>query len=249
MKNISRIWNNRLLGLSLVLISISIYYLQVVLFHDARNTTFYILQDLAFVPLQVLIVTLILEQILNAREKREIKRKQNVVINVFYSEVGTKGIALMAPYVNNIHRLQELLDINVNWKDEEFKNALKGVNAFQLDINSQNGNLDKLLDLLTTKKAFMLSLFENTNLLEHDTFTDMLWAIFHLMEELESRESLHSLPSKDLEHLSVDLTRAYKTLVVQWIYYMNHLRREYPYLFSLAVRKSPFNQDASVIIN
>ena len=237
------------MGLSLVLASILIYYIQVIIFRDARDTIFYIFQDLAFVPLQVLIVTLILERILNAREKHEIKRKQNVVISVFYSEVGTKGIASMSTYVNNIGGLQELLNIDVNWKEEDFKKALKSVNSFQLNIYSGNDNLNTLLDFLLIKKAFMLSLFENTNLLEHDTFTDMLWALFHLLEELESRESLDFLPDKDLEHLSMDLKRAYMTLVAEWIYYMNHLRKEYPYLFSLAVRKSPFNEDCSVVIN
>lgn len=243
------LWKSGLLGLSLVLTSILIYYIQVVIFHDARNTFFYIFQDLAFVPLQVFIVTLILDRILNAREKREVKRKQNVVISVFYSEVGTNAIASMSTYVNNIRDLQELLNINGNWKEENLKKAIKSANAFQLDICSGNDNLSTLLDFLSTKKAFMLSLFENTNLLEHDTFTDMLWAVFHLLEELESRESLHSLPEKDLEHLSGDLKRAYKTLVVEWIYYMNHLSKEYPYLFSLAVRKSPFGEDCSVVIS
>lgn len=231
-----------------MLVSTLIYYIQVIIFHDATDTFFYLFQDLAFVPLQVFIVTLLLERILNVREKKEMKRKQNVVISAFYSEAGTKGIASMTTYVNNISGLQALLNVNVNWKDEDFKKALKSVNAFQLNIHSGNDNLNILLDFLLVKKAFMLSLFENTNLLEHDTFTDMLWAVFHLLEELESRESLELLPDKDLEHLSGDLNRAYKMLVVEWIYYMNHLKIEYPYLFSLAVRKSPFNVNGSVVI-
>ena len=237
------------MGLSLILVSILIYCVQVVIFHDASNTLFYLFQDLAFVPLQVFIVTLVLERILNAREKKEIKRKQNVVISAFYSEAGTKGIASMTTYANNIGDLQEILNINSNWTDEDFKKALKKVELFQFDMCSGNDNLNVLLYFLQAKKAFMLSLFENTNLLEHDTFTDMLWAVFHLLEELESRESLEFLPDNDLEHLSGDLKRAYKMLVIQWIYYMNHLGKEYPYLFSLAVRKSPFNQNGSVVIN
>jgi len=30
----------------------------------------------------------------------------------------------------------------------------------------------------------LLGLLGNPNLLEHDSFTDLLWAVFHLMEEL-----------------------------------------------------------------
>jgi hypothetical protein len=218
------------------------------LFHDLRNTLFYLFQDLAFVPLQVFIVTVILERILNAREKREIKRKMNVVISAFYSEVGIQAITAMSPYVNNLSSLQELLNISVNWTDEDFKRAAKGIDIFKFDICSGNENLNLLRDFLLIKKTFMLSLFENTNLLEHDNFTDMLWSVFHLLDELDSRESLDSLPDNDLEHLSVDIKRAYSLLVVEWLYYMKHLKQEYPYLFSLAVRKSPFNENKSIII-
>jgi hypothetical protein len=92
-------------------------------------------------------------------------------------------------------------------------------------------------------------MFENSNLLEHDTFTEMLWAVFHIADELESRESLDSLPKKDLEHLAIDISRGYKLLVYEWIYYMNHLKKEYPYLYSLAVRKNPFSDNCSVILH
>ena len=41
-----------ILGLALAAASILVYVLQFFAFHDARNTFFYLLQDLAFVPVQ-----------------------------------------------------------------------------------------------------------------------------------------------------------------------------------------------------
>jgi len=35
---------------------------------------------------------------------------------------------------------------------------------------------------------------------------------------------------------------------VQWLAYMKHLKKEYPYLFSLAVRTNPFDPDVSVAV-
>ena len=74
----------------------------------------------------------------------------------------------------------------------------------------------------------------------------MLWAVFHLAEELEAREDFSKLPASDLKHLEGDIKRAYTAITVEWLWYMDHLRRSYPYLFSLAVRTNPFDSSASV---
>ncbi|MBI5656126.1 MAG: hypothetical protein HZC44_04605, partial [Geobacter sp.] len=98
------------------------------------------------------------------------------------------------------------------------------------------------------RRQFMLGLMGNPNLLEHDEFTDLLWAVFHLIEELEARQNFIGLPEADLDHLSGDIRRAYVNLLRQWLVYMQHLKNDYPYLFSLAVRTNPLNPEARVVI-
>lgn len=90
-------------------------------------------------------------------------------------------------------------------------------------------------------------MFANPNLLEHDTFTDMLWALYHLIDELESRPDVSALPASDISHLGGDMARAWGLLVSEWIGYMKHLKHRYPYLWSLAVRKNPFTQSSVII--
>jgi hypothetical protein len=77
----------------------------------------------------------------------------------------------------------------------------------------------------------------------------LLWAIFHLDEELEARESLADLTLVDRLHLEGDTGRVYGLLTAQWLLYTEHLKGNYPYLFSLAVRMNPFlkQQSAAVI--
>ena len=94
----------------------------------------------------------------------------------------------------------------------------------------------------------MLRLLGNPTLLEHDAFTDLLWAVFHLTEELASRKLFDDIPDSDLKHIHGDIARAYTLLMNQWLEYMKHLNASYPYLFSLAMRKSPFNPQASVTV-
>ncbi|MPN25934.1 hypothetical protein SDC9_173355 [bioreactor metagenome] len=91
-------------------------------------------------------------------------------------------------------------------------------------------------------------MLENPNLLEHETFTDMLWAVFHLTDELLARENIESLPESDIKHLENDVKRVFNSILVQWVGYMNHLKSDYPYLFSLELRRNPFSPDNGVIV-
>jgi hypothetical protein len=115
-------------------------------------------------------------------------------------------------------------------------------------MDRQRVDLEKLKSFLIGKRNFLLGLLENPNLLEHESFTDLLWAVFHLTEELENRVDVKRLPDNDFAHLSSDIKRAYILLVVQWLSYMKHLKNDYPYLFSLAIRTNPFDPKASPIV-
>ena len=99
---------------------------------------------------------------------------------------------------------------------------------------------------MISKRQFLLALLGNPNLLEHEKFTELLWAVFHLTDELSHRKSMEHLPPSDYEHLSGDIRRAYSLLVREWLSHLEHLKASYPYLFSLAVRTNPFDPNASV---
>ena len=120
---------------------------------------------------------------------------------------------------------------------------------YEFSINAKKGNLQELKTFLINKREFLLSLLENQNLLEHETFTDLLWAVFHLTEELENRINFNKLPESNISHIEGDIKRAHGLLIAEWLIYMRHLKEDYPYLFSLAVRTNPFNPRASVIVS
>lgn len=119
------------------------------------------------------------------------------------------------------------------------------IKTFDLNPESRKGNLSELKTLLIGKREFLFILLENPILLEHETFSDLLWAVFHLTEELAHRSDVKTLPDTDYEHLSVDIKRAYLSLVFEWLNYMKHLKNDYPYLFSLAARMNPFDPNAT----
>ena len=71
---------------------------------------------------------------------------------------------------------------------------------------------------------FLLGLLENPSLLEHESFTDLLWATFHVVEELEARPSVNNLPKPDLAHITVDINRMYGRMVAECVDYAKHLK-------------------------
>ena len=138
----------------------------------------------------------------------------------------------------------ERLKVTVYWSDREFKEAASFLARWEQKVDSRTGDLACLQDYLVGKKGALLGLLENPNLLEHEAFTDLLWAVSHLLQELEARKSLTGLPDTDLNHLSGDIQRAYTYLLREWLIYMQHLKADYPYLFSLAVRMNPMDPEA-----
>lgn len=234
-----------ILGISLVALSICIYFIQIEIFKNPKETFFLLFQDLAFVPISVLVVTLIIDQLLRIREKRALLKKMNMVIGAFFSEVGTTLLKSFANFDLHYDKIRRNLVITSDWSEQDFSNVSKQLREYDYEVYSKKGDLEDLKHFLLVKRDFLLGLLENPNLLEHESFTDVLWAVFHLTEELASRADVRGLPDTDYNHLSGDIKRAYISLVSEWVIYMKHLKVDYPYLFSLAVRTNPFNPDAS----
>jgi hypothetical protein len=85
--------------------------------------------------------------------------------------------------------------------------------------------------------------------MEHEAFTDVLWAVFHLVDELEARNDVSNLLNFDWAHILGDTQRVYERLVMQWLRYMEHMQQRYPYLFARAVRRNPFIKSKSTVLD
>jgi len=235
-------------GFVLVLLSALVYFIHYAIFRDAHHIYIYLIGDIAFVFLEVLLVTLVLHKLLGQREKQKLLNKLNMVIGAFYSEVGTKLLNIFADFDPNSSEIAKELVIKNEWSPKDFLKMRERFKTYDCSISSQKGNLVELKDFLHSKRGFLLNLLENPNVLEHEEFTNLLWAVFHLTEELVQRRNVEKLPAADLKHLTGDIKRVYIFLISQWLDYMKHLKESYPYLFSLALRTNPFDKEASVEI-
>jgi hypothetical protein len=168
------------------------------------------------------------------------------VIGAFFSEVGMPLLAYFRDFDAQAEWIAQQLAIDSQWSDEHFEKIRHVLDKHEYAIDSRAGDLAALRTFLVEKRPFLLRLLENPNLLEHETFTELLWAVFHLADELSHRPTVENLPTPDYQHLSLDIKRASALLTREWLSHMEHLKADYPYLFSLAVRTNPFNPAAAV---
>jgi hypothetical protein len=230
------------------LLSALLYRFHYLLFHDAHHIFIYLVGDVAFVPIEVLMVTLIIHRLLTQREKRARLEKLNMVIGTFFSEVGTRLLTYFSDFDPRLEEIKSKLVVQSDWTAAEFDAVESQLRKYAYSVDIDRVDLEHLRDFLITRRDFLVRLLENPTLLEHETFTTLLRAVFHLTEELQSRGDLAALPKSDLDHLAGDVKRVYMHIVGEWLDYMEHLKNSYPYLFSLAMRTNPFDSQAKPVV-
>lgn len=239
-----RYLNAILLSALLLGLSAAVYYVQYLIFHDAHHIFIFLLGDVAFVFIEVLLVTLIIHRLLSIRERHAMLKKLNMVIGAFFNEAGTGLLRFFAGLDPEAASIREELVMTSGWTAKEFSSVGRSLAYHGFNLEARREDVERLRDFLVSRRDFLLRLLENPNLLEHESFTDLLWAVFHLTDELANRTDVAGLGDRDVEHLAGDMKRAYGLLVSEWLSYMRHLCDNYPYLFSLAIRTNPFNPRA-----
>lgn len=189
-----------------------------------------------------------IEYFIAERERAERLRKMNMLVGVFFSEIGTSLLKRFSAVDPEIDKIRNALVISGAWSDSDFSRAGTIISTHKSVIKSTSLNLPELNRFLSANKHLMLAMLENPYLIEHDTFTELMQALFHATEELRIRDRLVDLPDADYAHLSGDINRVYGLLIREWLVYMQHLKVNYPYLFSLAMRTNPFDANASPIV-
>jgi hypothetical protein len=197
---------------------------------------------------EVLIVTLIIDQMLESREKQRRMEKLNMLVGAFFSTAGTPLLAVLAQADPDADSLAGSLVVTGDWKEEQFGAVRSCLSTHPCNVRIERVDLPALRAFLLGREDFLIRLVENPMVFEHESFTALILAVSHLTEEIKARSDVTALPTPDLQHLEADLRRVYSALVHEWVRYMAYLRAHYPYLFSLAMRTNPFDPSASVIV-
>lgn len=232
------------LSLALGASSVALVGLHYLIFRDAHHLAIYGLHDIAMMPLEVLIVTMLLHSLLERRAHAEKMSKLHMVIGAFFSEVGTDLLKRIASLDEDLEVREHFL-VDHSWDAKRYQVAKKAAREYDYGVHATLDDLHGLRDFLAEKRPFLLGLLQNPNLLEHESFTDALWAITHVTEELGFRDLSSELSEDDSAHIDNDIKRAYAAIAVEWLDYARHLQRSYPYLFALAARTNPLSLPAT----
>lgn len=237
-----RLKDNIIIGGGLVLLSLILHYIHVLIFKDVHHTMIFLVADIAFIPMEVFFTSMILERMLERREKEHGKEKLNMLVGVFYAEIGTQ---LLAYFVEQDDRVSICKKLRIQdpsvWDEDYFKRLQQLNSTYHYEVSLAKVDLVELKQMLHEGKNLLITLMTTESLHDHETFTEMLMLIMHLKEELDVRD-ISSLNESERLHLEQDMTALYRYLTYEWCYYLNYLSKHYPGLFNTAIMLSPFNK-------
>lgn len=227
---------NHFLLISAVLIFLSfiMFFVHYLIFGQLENTIYYSLMSLCFIPINILVVTIVFENLLEKKAKLERINKLNMLVGLFFNEI---GYCLMSLLISGDDEIKALVN---NFDDLDTVENL--IETYNYKIDFKKIDFDSLQSLLIKNKEILIALISNPNILEHETFTDLLMAVSHLRDELVFRQG-RPLSDDDKLHIQNDLIRMYKFITLQWISYLKHLKEFYPYLYKGAIQLNPFTHN------
>lgn len=242
------LWEMRVVVI-LVAVAVLLNVLHYMLFRDLRHILLWSFTSLAFLPISALVVTLLIDRLLAARDRALRLDKLNMLIGVFFSNVGNQLLARFFAWDKDAPYLRNQFGSSEPWGRLRERDVLALLSKHGFSVSVDRRQLVELKAFLCPRIDSLMRLIENPNLLEHANFTQLLRAVFHLAEELSYRERLDAAPEADICHLAGDVERVYKLIAREWALYMIFLRGSFPFLFSLAVRTNPFDRNAEVTVS
>ena len=245
MKKIS--WETKV-ALWLALASLVLYLIDFACLRDWYSLWASALTNLAFLPLSVIVITLIIDRMLSVRDRAVRLDRLNMLISAFFSQLGNNLLSSLAARDGKCEYLRDHFGAGEAWNGMNVREAKRILSGHRYELSVQPNDFRQLQEFFSQKADCLLRLLESPNLLEHERFTELLRVIAHLNDELSLRADIYSLPASDLKHLNADVNRCYGPLVREWVHHMWHLKQHYPYLFSLAVRNNPFDPNASPVV-
>lgn len=137
-----------ILGLFLIALSAFLYLIHYVIFRDIHHIFLWSLTNIAFLPISVLFVTLIVNRLLISREKRARLEKLNMVIGAFFSEVGIRLLAYTSGSDPNLGKIRRNLVVSNDWSEQELPAVSQHLKNYKYEVDIQKIDLEDLRNFL-----------------------------------------------------------------------------------------------------
>lgn len=238
-KTLSRI------AIALFALSAAIYAAQILIFHDPRTTAFYIFQDFAFLPASIAIATVAVGAILDEHDRREALASTRMLRSQFFTGVGAPmlmQIEYCARCSANLARLTVIDgDMSTRRARRQMRREIaarqKKIESLILQVHLTRAAYDGVRDILEESRMELLILGSTHNLNEAERFTEMLWGIFHIMDEYRLRGDWDNLSPTDIAHLETDFAQVLRLMLANSVSNNVYLKATYPNFYGAAAEK------------
>lgn len=222
--------------ISFILIALSsiMFFIHYLIFGQALNTAYYSLMNLCFIPINSLVVTIMLEKLIDYRAKKDRIEKINMLVGIFFTEVGGKLMHFI------IDADKDAKNYIINFED--LNKIKKSLYEYDYKVDMNYIDLCTIKNILVEHSNLFVTLISNESILQHQIFTDLLMSVIHLRDEIIFMEKDNEL-EPNINHLENDVIRVYKNISIQWISYLEYLQKSYPFLYNNAIRVNPFKFD------
>ena len=147
-----------LIGVGLVLLSVFLHYVHVLIFNDVHHTMIFLVADIAFIPLEVFFTTIVIDKMLERREKEHLLEKLNMLIGLFYTELGTKLLSdIVKGDAHGVMANHRTITADT-WCDKSFAKLHEDILQYDYEINIDKINLKDVRNRLDDNKDLLYSL-------------------------------------------------------------------------------------------
>ena len=157
-----------MIGIGLIGLSLILHYVHYLIFQDLHHTLIFLFADIAFIPMEVFFTTLVIDKLLEKREKEHLRDKLSMLIGVFFSELGTDILNTFVYADDNTEIIAKEALVTKEWNKNEFKNLEKLVDEYEYDIDIKKVDLIALEKKLNAQKDLVINLITNPMLIEHE---------------------------------------------------------------------------------
>ena len=224
-----------MVGLSAVL-----YLIHYLIFRDPHHIAIFFVHDIAFLPLEVLLVSLVFDRLLERSHANENRGKLSMIESVFFSESGCDMLLYLHSCDPRGDELRLRLALNENWRQRDFIAAKSFLKEHSFKLDAARLDFFGLHHHLSTRHSYFLKVIENPALMLHEDFTRLMLDIYLLWEELESRDDLYSLPDADRTHLCALTENIYALLTDEWLDNAQNIQVHQPARLHKIMRTNPF---------
>ena len=143
-----------MIGIGLIGLSLVLHYVHYLIFQDLHHTLIFLFADIAFIPMEVFFTTLVIDKLLEKREKEHLRDKLSMLIGVFFSELGTDILNTFVYADDNTEIIAKEALVTKEWNKNEFKNLEKLVDEYEYDIDIKK--VERKKNVVIYKKRSMI---------------------------------------------------------------------------------------------